>query len=267
MNKHINILIIPEGREPSHNFRISVAVLKIGAAIFSIWLILLVVATVFLGKLLDKSRQAEVLRQENQLLREYNSKVVEIEKGFQKNRELTAKIAGLAGIELEQPKSGQSSIVDSVFPESAGRGSVSGMAGDDPALSSEELEKMRTPQGRPLYGWITRSFNADENNGKEKHEGVDIAVKEGTPVVATATGEVVFAGWDQDFGNMLIIDHGNGYKTVYGHNERLLVSLGDKIFKGKVIALSGNSGRSSAPHLHYQILKDGEPVDPSTFIE
>lgn len=266
MSKFINILIIPEGREPSHNFRLSVKTAKILAGVLAFWVLLMIVGTLFLGKLLDKSRQVDVLTEKNKKLMEYNSRVVEIEKEYQKNRELTARIAGLAGIELEnsaldQPVSQPAAVADSQ------RGSVAGMPGDGVGLTEQQLDSLRTPQGRPLYGWITRSFNSSENYGKDKHDGVDIAVKEGTPVVSTATGEVSFAGWDQDFGNMVIIDHGNGFKTVYGHNQKMLVNVGDKVLKGKTIALSGNSGKSSAPHLHYGITKDGEPVDPTPYLE
>jgi len=219
---------------------------------------------------MDKSRLVDVLKEENQQLREYNAKVIEIEKSYRQNRELTARIANLAGIEIENlsaPGGPGTAPNDSTFAPRIERESVTGAPADTPALTLEQLEKMRVPQGRPLYGWITRGFDTSQNYGKEKHDGVDIAVKNGTPVVAAATGEVAFAGWDKDLGNMIILDHGNGYKTVYGHNQSIMVGLGDKVFKGKTIALSGNSGHSSAPHLHYGIIKDGEPVDPSPYID
>jgi murein DD-endopeptidase MepM/ murein hydrolase activator NlpD len=158
-------------------------------------------------------------------------------------------------------------MADSINIDSSGSTTISGLPGDQVPLSQEELEKMRMPKGRPLYGWVTRGFNPDALDGKEKHEGIDIAVKEGTPIVATATGEVVFSGWDKVFGNMLKINHGNGYHTVYGHNKINMVNKGQKIYKGDVVALSGNTGRSSAPHLHYEVIKDGAPVDPSPYLD
>lgn len=266
MSKFINILIIPEGKEPSHNFRLSLRTLKILAGVLVFWAVLLIIGTLFLGKLLDKSRQVDILTEKNKRLLEYNARVIEIEKEYQKNRELTERIAGLAGVELESSALDRSSGHSASAADSR-RGNVEGMPGDGVGLSEQQLDSLRTPQGRPLYGWITRNFNPGENYGKDKHDGVDIAVKEGTPVVVTATGEVSFAGWDQDFGNMIIVDHGNGFKTVYGHNQQLLVNVGDKVLKGKTIALSGNSGKSSAPHLHYGITKDGEPVDPTPYLE
>ncbi|NLI15966.1 MAG: M23 family metallopeptidase [candidate division Zixibacteria bacterium] len=266
MNKFINILIIPEGKEPSYNFRLSVKTLKILGGVVCIWVLLMITGTIFLGKLLDRSRQVEILAEKNQKLMEQNARVIEIEKEYKKNRELMARIAGLAGIDLESVGPNQESNYY-IGAADTQRGNVTGIPGDGASLPERQLDSLRTPQGRPLYGWITRNFNPGENYGKDKHDGVDIAVKEGTPVTATATGEVSFAGWDEDFGNMVIIDHGNGYKTIYGHNQKLLVEVGDKVFKGKVVALSGNSGKSSAPHLHYGITKDGEPIDPAPYLE
>jgi murein DD-endopeptidase MepM/ murein hydrolase activator NlpD len=267
MTKYIDFLIIPEGQEPSHNYRLSVKRLKIIAGVVLVWIFLLVGGTIFLGGTIRKAQMADSLQEENRHLKEYNGRVIEIEKNFQKNRELTSKIAALAGVDIEALNLPVSGKADSVARDSVGRESVSGFSGDNVPLTKDQLEQLRVPKGRPLYGWITRNFNDDESYAKEKHDGVDFAVKEGTSVVATATGEVVFASWDKDYGNMIIIDHGNGYKTVYGHNQTLKVALGDKVYKGSVIAISGNSGHSSAPHLHYGIIKDGEPIDPSPFID
>jgi murein DD-endopeptidase MepM/ murein hydrolase activator NlpD len=265
MKKRYHFMVIPESREPALNFQLSSGLLKVLLVIIAIWFLVLIVLTIFYGKLIHKAWQADVLHEENERLRDYNSRVVEIEKSFKKNRELTAKIASMAGIDLEVVDNPLTAIPDSLFTDVAGRGVVTGVPGDRTTFSTEELENLRVPKGRPLYGWITRGFISGDN--KEKHEGVDIAVKEGTPVVATATGVVVFFGWDKDYGNLIIIDHGNGYKTVYGHNNKVVTTKGEKVYKGDVIALSGNTGHSTAPHLHYGILKDGEPIDPSPFLD
>jgi murein DD-endopeptidase MepM/ murein hydrolase activator NlpD len=265
MKKHIDFLIVPQGQQPSHNLRISTALAKALLFLFVLWIIALIGLTVFYGKLSYRAVQANLLEQENGKLRDYNAKVVEIEKSFRKNHELVAKIASMAGIELDEVATSLASFDDSTEFDSTSRALVSGIVGDKVPLSTEELEKIRIPQGRPLYGWITRGFVDGED--KEKHAGVDIAVKEGTPIVATATGVVVFAGWDKAFGNIIIVDHENGYKTMYGHNQKNLTGKGEKVYKGDVIALSGNTGRSSAPHLHYEIMKEGTAVDPSPYLD
>jgi murein DD-endopeptidase MepM/ murein hydrolase activator NlpD len=119
----------------------------------------------------------------------------------------------------------------------------------------------------PIYGgWITKEFIDDPKVSEKKHLGIDIAAKIGTPVKATANGVVSFAGWTSDFGNIIIIDHGNGFLTKYGHNSRVLVERGDIVKQGKIIAFVGDSGRSSAPHLHFEIWKDGTPVNPRDYL-
>ena len=92
-------------------------------------------------------------------------------------------------------------------------------------------------------------------------------MKEGTNVSATAAGVVISADWDDNLGNLVVIDHENGYITMYGHNQKLLVKKGDRVLKGDIIALSGNTGHSTAPHLHYEIIKDNKPIDPAPFLD
>ncbi len=267
MSKYIDFLVVPQGREPSLNFRLPSWLVKTILIAVIMWLIGLITATFFYGKLSGRALTADLLENENERLRDYNAKVVEIENSFRKNLALTARIAEMAGIKLEDINPSFNVNYDSMITDSSGRMVIAGIAGDPVPLSIEELEKLTTPKGRPLYGWITRGYNPDGHGGKEKHEGIDIAVKEGTPIVATATGEVSFSGWDKIFGNLLIINHKNGLQTVYGHNQKNIVGKGQKVYKGDVIALSGNTGRSSAPHLHYEIIKDGEPIDPSPYLD
>ncbi len=267
MSKYIDFLVVPQGREPSMNIRLQSWLVKVLLVALVMWLIGLITATIFYGKLSSRALTADLLENENERLRDYNSKVVDIENSFRKNLALTARIAEMAGIEIENVNSTFNVNYDSLVTDSSGRTVIAGLAADIIPLSVEELEKLTTPKGRPLYGWITRGFNPDGSGGKEKHVGIDIAVKEGTPIVSTATGIVTFAGWDKIFGNMLIVDHQNGFQTVYGHNQKNLVNKGKKVYKGDVIALSGNTGRSSAPHLHYEVVKDGEPIDPSPYLD
>ena len=267
MSKYIDFLVVPQGREPSLNFRLPSWLVKVLFGVVLFWILGLIVATLFYGKLSSRALTADTLEIENDRLRDYNAKVLEIESSFRKNMALTARIAEMAGIEIENINSSFSANYDSIVTDSSGRTIIAGFPGDPVPLSIDELEKLRTPKGRPLYGWITRGFNPEGKDGKEKHEGIDIAVKEGTPIVATATGNVAYSGWDKIFGNLLIIDHGNNFQTVYGHNQKNIVSKGQKVYKGDVIALSGNTGRSSAPHLHYEVLENGEPVDPSPYMD
>lgn len=101
---------------------------------------------------------------------------------------------------------------------------------------------------------------------KKYHNGEDIAVPSGTPVRAADSGVVVVSGWEGGYGNYIAIDHGNGISTGYGHNSRLLVRQGDKVIKGQVIAYSGSTGLSTGPHVHFEVRRNGIPIDPLPFL-
>ncbi len=118
------------------------------------------------------------------------------------------------------------------------------------------------PSGLPAAGWVTRGYIATEG---KKHLGIDLALPEGTDVLATAFGTVTMAGEDIEYGQMVIIKSSDSIETVYAHNSILLVQVGDTVFAGQKIALSGNTGRSSAPHVHYEIRINGKPINPIEF--
>lgn len=116
----------------------------------------------------------------------------------------------------------------------------------------------------PLTGAISSPFGMRDGR---PHEGIDIAVEEGTPVRAAAAGRVVFAGSRGTYGLAVIVDHGDGHRTLYAHCSRLLVTEGSSVGTGTVIALSGNTGRSTGPHLHLEVLKNGVPLNPLIYLE
>ncbi|MBA1334691.1 MAG: hypothetical protein HPY66_2595 [Firmicutes bacterium] len=115
----------------------------------------------------------------------------------------------------------------------------------------------------PARGTITSGFGW---RWGRQHTGIDISVPVGTPVKAADGGTVTFAGRYGDYGNLVIIDHGDGYETYYGHNDELMVSKGDKVFKGQTIALSGKTGRVTGPHLHFEVRRFGVPADPMKYL-
>src|SRR5690606_3799511 len=100
----------------------------------------------------------------------------------------------------------------------------------------------------------------------EMHTGIDFAVPQGPPGLATGAGVVRSAGWSGAYGRLVVIDHGHGISTYYGHNSSVLVSPGERVERGQVVALSGNPGRSTGAPVHYEIRVNGTPVDPSPFL-
>lgn len=126
------------------------------------------------------------------------------------------------------------------------------------------------PQGRPIAGgWLSSSYGyrIDPFNGKKTfHSGIDFAAKEGTDVIAVADGIVSYIGERRGYGELIELDHGNGYVTRYAHNEKIIVKTGDRIKKGEPIALLGSTGRSTGPHVHFEVLREGTKIDPYKFV-
>lgn len=114
---------------------------------------------------------------------------------------------------------------------------------------------------------ITSRYGYRSMGGRgEFHPGIDLAAPYGTPVYATGSGMVVYAGWKNGYGNFIVIDHGNGYVTRYAHHSRILVSVGDQVTKGQHIAAVGSTGRSTGPHVHYEVYRHGTRQNPSTYL-
>src|SRR5512142_1238841 len=125
-----------------------------------------------------------------------------------------------------------------------------------------------TPSLWPARGWVTSDFGTrmDPYTAERKmHEGLDIATPLGQPIFAPSDGTVVFAGTEGGYGKVLVIDHGYGVKTRYGHLSEILVHLGDRVGRGDKVALVGNTGRSTGPHLHYEVRVNGIPENPRKF--
>jgi len=117
-----------------------------------------------------------------------------------------------------------------------------------------------------VSGFVTRG-QVRQDDPAESHPGIDIAVPVGSTVRAAGSGVVEAAGADSDYGMFVLLRHRDGYETMYGHASRLLVHEGDSVQAGQVIALSGSSGRSTAPHLHFEIRREGKSLDPLTMVK
>jgi len=137
-------------------------------------------------------------------------------------------------------------------------------------LLHTNLQKQVYPTGRPVRGgWISSYFGmrADPFTGKrEFHKGIDFAGKRGSKVMAVAAGVVTWAGSRYGYGNLVEIDHGNGYVTRYGHNMKVLVKVGERVKQGQPIALMGSTGRSTGPHVHFEVLHNGVAVNPAKYV-
>lgn len=138
-------------------------------------------------------------------------------------------------------------------------------------LLASRLQKQTRPSGWPVEnGWISSLFGwrSDPFTGRTAmHSGMDFAARSGADVMAVAAGIVSVASAHNGYGNLVEINHGNGYVTRYGHNSRLLVSPGERVLKGQRIALVGSTGRSTAPHVHFEVMFNGAVVNPQEYIQ
>lgn len=283
--RYINFLIIPEGSLKNISFRLSLWKTCIIMGLLGFLVIVLIILSVLYGRSIYGGISDESLRRENEKLKKYNARVIELEKELQEYRSFSRRVAELAGIEYPfspNPQKRETNLallredtsalnkgrilsslenteVGSKLPErSQFAGEKKGQTGSD--------SLKRIPKGQPIDGWITKGFSLNAYTFGGEHTGIDFAAKEGTKVKVTADGTISFVGWDDVYGNLVTVDHKNGYVTYYGHNSKILVNSGDFVRRGDVIALSGNSGRSSAPHLHYEIRKNDVIIDPADFL-
>jgi murein DD-endopeptidase MepM/ murein hydrolase activator NlpD len=138
-------------------------------------------------------------------------------------------------------------------------------------LLTAQTQKQLEPSGWPVQGgYVSSHFGhrADPFTGASaRHEGMDFAAPEGTPIYAAGLGIVSFVGERNGYGNVVEINHGNGYTTRYAHNSAMTVKVGDTVRRGEMVAKVGNNGRSTGPHLHFEVLLNGEPVNPASFVQ
>lgn len=179
-------------------------------------------------------------------------------------------------VETEKPKGGMAIPLDAASASQIMRTEFSLL--DErldsllPELETTLAREISRPVGTPIAGGIDISsrYGLRSNpfgRGHEFHNGIDFVVDRGTPVLATGPGIIEAAGYDGPNGNRIAIDHGFGYRSVYAHLSSLNVKPGEEVARGQVIGLSGNTGRSSGPHLHYTLYYRGQTVDPARYVK
>lgn len=287
--KRFTILVIPEGSHQVRRFTLRSSLLKWSVAAL-VLVVLGLSALVFdyvttnldrdeLTRLQVENRsqrealqslavQVEDLRQELVVVAQNDAKVRVMAK-------LTApkgdSMAGIGGPSLDgDPGRGYGEIqqrIDEVRRQidlrRESQEEIQGILNDQRSLLAAK------PSGWPVKGWLTSSFGMrrDPFNGRRKmHEGLDIAARTGTPVYATADGIVSSIRTEPGYGKVVTIDHGYGYRTVYGHNSRYNVKVGQRVRRGDLIAAVGNTGRSTGSHVHYEVRLNGVPVNPRKYL-
>lgn len=219
---------------------------------------------------LDRVKETEIALQ-NLLNMKSRKAIVESEKAMggptpMDNRALLGMLTGhRPSLSVEDMQSQLSDV------EKSGSAVMSNYAEISNYIKDQRELFRATPRGWPVNGRITSGFGQRrdpfEQAEGEFHRGVDIANALGTPINATADGVVRVASWQGGYGRMVMIEHGCGFRTYYGHTSKLLVKPGDRVKRGDVIALMGTSGHSTGYHLHYEIWQNGRVVNPVRFMK
>jgi murein DD-endopeptidase MepM/ murein hydrolase activator NlpD len=247
--RYMTIMLVPDGTESGRTFRIRQWLLRFAIGFAIVLVVGIVLFFSFYGKILARAAMADRLQDENQKLLRYQYKVKLLEENLVQTREVVSRLVELAGIDYEFPEFPSDSAIFAELDRQ-------GMA----VLTRSADGDLTVPSGMPVQGFLSQDFETE--NEERYHPGIDIACAEGTPVLATAVGEVIYAGSDETYGNMIVIKHNDSITTVYGHNKELLVAVGDKVQAGSRLALSGNTGVSTAPHLHYEMRINDQPINP-----
>lgn len=297
-DEHVTVLIFKDsglGEVKAKNLHYStLKAIAIGALSFLLFAMISFVAATFL---FSERMTALKYFTENQMLKkkitEYNKKLAEIEAKVNYLNEYEQKIRDLSK-ELKispkyLPQGGKETSLNSLdIEKKISTEDVEKRLKDAEAIKKQLEEKEKsmselldllngvklvvdsTPTILPANGWISSYYGrrvSPFGRGIVFHEGIDISLRPGTPIRATAGGVVVYAGWQQGYGRLVVIDHGFGYKTKYAHNSTIKVKVGQRVKRGTVVALSGNSGDSTGPHCHYEILVGNKTVDPLKFMK
>ena len=223
-------------------------------------------------------------------VKNFETKITRLERFEKKLRVITALENSPKSVEKNWGVGGPYGLTTGSFNTSMGRGAASmvkrmsnsldnlDMQAKIQSISFQELDNFfknqksllsSTPSIWPTRGWVTSKFGFRKSpftGLQEKHEGWDIAARSGSPVRAPADGEVVVAGRESGYGNLVEINHGYGVVTRYGHNSKHMVKVGERVKRGQVISLVGSTGRTTGPHLHYEVLLHGVPVTPKNYI-
>ncbi len=272
--RKVTILIVPDFEGTPHTFKVSLRLLRAGLGAVFIGLLLFTIMVISWSGLLRKARQVDSLKTENAQFRAEQARVAQLETRVRRLQQVETQIRRALGAEESQNNDDEifASILAAQTDTSAPgyRRKIVADREHPIMVSSRQPRTFSFPLRRdaeipslwPVDGVISRGFEWNSVVPKRSHPGVDIAGKEGSVVRAAAGGVVVWTGWSPRYGNIVILAHSNGYFSLYGHNQISLVEPWDSVERGDPIALLGNTGQSSAPHLHFEIWYQDQPLDP-----
>jgi murein DD-endopeptidase MepM/ murein hydrolase activator NlpD len=293
------LVLVPHGSEPSRIVEVSYSVLRVAASAAAGFLVLVLLAGyATLSHTTDLSRTARLQQENEDLAREIgelNGRLSTLADTLTRISQRDARIRVLANLEPIDPQVLAAGIGGPVGATNLGLAGMTGIArrsaevridlsalirranllassfkeaADSLAYHSARLAA--TPSIMPTQGWLSSAFSSMRAHPvlhiARPHEGIDVSAPMGSPIEAPAAGIVTDAGWESGYGNTVTIEHGFGIETKFAHASKLLVHTGQRVSRGQRIALVGNSGLATGPHLHYEVHVKGRPVDPLKYV-
>jgi murein DD-endopeptidase MepM/ murein hydrolase activator NlpD len=292
------VVLVPHGSEPSRIIEVSYNVLRAAAfAVACVFVLALLVGYATLTHTTDLSRTARLQQENASLAREIgelHGRLVGLADTLSTISQRDARIRVLANLDPIDPQV-QAAGIGGPGSSEVGLNGLTGLArrtaevrvdlgalirranllassfkeaADSLSLHSARLAA--TPSIMPTQGWLTSAFSSMRSHPilhmARPHEGIDVTAPMGSPIEAPAAGVVTDAGWKSGYGNTLTINHGFGIVTKFAHASKLLVKTGQRVSRGQRIALVGNSGLATGPHLHYEVHVKGRPVNPLKYV-
>jgi murein DD-endopeptidase MepM/ murein hydrolase activator NlpD len=256
--RRLTIIVVPHGDLETRSFEIPYRKLKLGLAV-GVGLLLLFgfIVALWFPVLAQAARVPGLVRELDQLEGE-RARVAELAQMLAEVEDQYERVRQMLGADAP---TGESPVLPPL-PTDSGRREGGTPPGPNSEDASPEAAGIVTAWPLSFAGFITRS----QSTGRTEHPGLDIAVPMNSYVRAAGAGSVTESSEDEIYGLYVLIDHGHGLESLYGHASRVFVKPGDRVARGEVIALTGSTGQSSAPHLHFEVRKDGRPVDPLAYV-
>lgn len=255
--RHVTLILHTDGVTESRSIRLPLSLFRALTITVIVIGIMALLAAVLYAPIVRAATQVPGLMREVERLSAENQQVHQLAHRLEQVEARYVQVRGMLGADMIPELQHTDSILPTAAPLFARA------PGSQPCYENGPSPPRHWPLGGP--GAITRG-PVGVGTSTEVHAGLDVAAAQGTTVLAAGGGTVIAAGYDGEYGFHLRIRHGNGYESMYGHLSRLLVANGESVDAGQVIGLSGSTGRSTAPHLHFEIFLNEESVDPSPMI-
>ncbi|MFH1843014.1 MAG: M23 family metallopeptidase [bacterium] len=256
--ENTRIILVPDDERHSREYCVSRA--QMVGLLFLIGLILTIFVALLAGLyyLTGQVRELPAMRSELERARARVATVQELGREVEATRALQERMLTLLGVE-SLPETAMDSVTEG--------GAVSATDSTSGLERLAALVMTPPPDLWPVRGYVTQEYEAgDTQRGVLPHLGIDLTAPEESELHAAGPGRVVQVGWHEHLGNFVEFQHGFGYVTVYSHCSRIVVELGERVDRGKVVGYLGGTGQASAPHLHFEVWKDGEALDPRQVI-